>query len=67
MPSGPDKFDYIETKHNHAVCQKCGKVFDFVYDIPKNKMQKQIKNQTSIETELDTITVFGICEKCKSK
>ena len=32
MIVGPDRYDYKKMPHNHAICTKCGKVFDFDYD-----------------------------------
>ena len=67
MKLGPDRFDYIHKPHHHVVCEICGKVDDFNYEFEKNKIIKSIKEQTKFETELNCITIYGICEKCKSK
>ena len=67
MKLGPDRFDYIHKPHHHAVCEICGKVVDFNYELEKNKIIKSIKEQTGFETKLNCITIYGICEKCKSK
>ncbi|MGN1269726.1 MAG: transcriptional repressor [Clostridia bacterium] len=67
MPTGANRFDYIGEEHYHAICEKCGKVFDFEYCFEKKNLKKTIQNQTGIITNVDSITVYGICEKCKSK
>lgn len=67
MQSGADRFDYICKEHYHVICEKCGKVFDFMYDFKKEELKKVIQNQTGITTKADSITIYGICEKCKSK
>ena len=38
MLSGADRFDYICKEHYHAICEKCGKVFDFDYSFNKNQV-----------------------------
>lgn len=67
MMTGPDRFDYIHKPHHHAVCEICGKVFDFEYQFETEKIAKSIQKQTGVETKVKSITINGICEKCKSK
>lgn len=67
MQSGADRFDYICKEHYHAICEKCGSVFDFVYEFEKEMLKKIIKSQTGIITNADSITIYGICDKCKEK
>lgn len=64
---GADRFDFIAKKHYHAICEKCGKVFDFIYDFERDNLEKTVKNQTGIMVNTDSITIYGICDKCKSK
>ena len=67
MATGPDRYDYLHEEHYHAICEVCGEVFDFCYDFEKEKIIKSIKQQTNINIDVNSITVNGICEKCKSK
>ena len=67
MLSGADRFDYICKEHYHAICEKCGKVFDFDYSFNKEELKEIIKNQTGIMTDADNIAIYGICEECNSK
>lgn len=67
MQSGADRFDYIFKTHYHAICEKCGKVFDFEYEFENEELKKTIQNQTGITAKTESITVYGICDKCKSK
>ena len=67
MQSGADRFDYIFKMHYHAICERCGKVFDFVYKFEDEELKKTIQNQTGIMSKMDSITIYGICEKCKSE
>lgn len=67
MPVGPDRYDYPYKIHSHIVCEKCGKVFDFYYDIPKS-LKDEIKRQLSGEISLtDNMKINGVCYECKSK
>ena len=67
MLSGADRFDYICKEHYHAICEKCGKVFDFDYSFNKKELKEIIKNQTGIITDAGNIAIYGICEECNSK
>ncbi len=66
MQSGGDRYDYPKQQHNHAICIKCGKVFDFLYDLDNEKMKKAIKEQTGVEISDARILVQGICNSCKN-
>ena len=66
MHNGPDRYDYKKTPHNHAICVKCNKVFDFEYDFNMKKARKEISKQANIEIFSDYITVQGICNDCKN-
>lgn len=62
-----DRFDYMRFDHSHAICPKCGKIYDFDYDINCEGLCKEVLNQTNIELELPvSITVQGICKECRS-
>lgn len=64
IDNGPDKYDYIHTPHHHAVCKKCGKVYDFDYEIDIKKLKRSILLKTDLEDISDYIIVQGICKKC---
>lgn len=63
---GPDRFDCISKEHYHAICKNCGKVFDFMYCFSDENFMRAIHNQTGITMDVDSVTVYGICENCKS-
>lgn len=67
MPDGADRYDYIHKKHNHVICKYCGKVKDFEYNFDSKKAKLSVLEQTGMESLLDGIIVYGVCEKCKSK
>ena len=66
MKVGPDRYDYMRKNHNHAVCTKCGKIFDFEYSFEYDELQKSIKEQAGIEISNDGIVFEGICDSCKN-
>lgn len=66
MKIGPDRYDYKRTHHNHAMCIKCGNVFDFEYSFEYEKLSKIIKEQTGVEISTDGIAFEGICDSCKN-
>lgn len=70
MLDRPDRYDYIREEnhdHNHAICTKCGKVFDFEYDFEYEKLKDIIFRQTGIEISKKGIAIEGICNCCKNK
>lgn len=67
MLVGPDRYDYIKKPHNHAICIKCGKVFDFEYDFEYEKIKEIVAKQTGIEISNKGIALEGICDSCKNK
>lgn len=66
-PVGPDRYDLVRKKHNHAICLQCGKVFDFVYPFDFEELKDDIYNQTGVECDLENFTISGICKDCKNK
>lgn len=67
MLVGPDRYDYITSSHNHAICVKCGKVFDFDYEFEFEKLSKKVLEQTGIEISNKGIVLEGLCDSCKNK
>ena len=65
MLSGADRFDYICKEHYHAICEKCGSVFDFMYNFKKDELEKVVQNQTGVIPKANSITIYGTCNKCK--
>jgi Fur family peroxide stress response transcriptional regulator len=64
IPEGPDRYSLIRDEHCHAICSKCGKVFDFYYNLNFNDLKNTIYNQTKVECNLENFTILGICEQC---
>lgn len=67
MLVGPDRYDAVKEFHNHAICTKCGKVFDFEYNFEYEKIRNAIEKQTGVEISNKGIVLDGICSSCKNK
>ena len=67
VTDGADRYDYPYENHNHIVCKICGEVRDFNYDFNSKKVLEEIRNQTGMDTKLETIITYGICEDCINK
>ena len=61
---GIDRYDFKKSEHSHAICEKCGKVFDFVTTVNINKIKKEVQNQTELSVNLNEIRLTGICKEC---
>ena len=62
MLVGPDRYDYITKPHNHAICTKCGKVFDFEYKFEYEKIRELVIKQTGVEISNKGIALEGLCD-----
>lgn len=67
ISDGPDRYDYPYENHNHIVCKMCGKVRDFNFNFISKKVLEEIKNQTGMDTNLETIITYGFCKDCMNK
>ena len=67
IADGADRYDYPYKNHNHIVCKKCGTVKDFELDFNTKKVLEQIKTQTKMNTNLETIIIYGLCKDCINK
>ena len=67
MTLGPDRYDYLYKEHSHAICEKCGSIFDFYDVFNKDKLSNELLKQIENNMDINSITIYGICENCKSK
>lgn len=65
MQVGADRFDYVREPHNHAICTKCGKIFDFNYEFEYEKIKETVRKQTGIEISKTGIAIEGVCNSCQ--
>lgn len=67
MADGADRYDYIHKKHNHIICKVCGRVMDFTYNFNSSKAILAVSEQTKMETNIESVIIYGICRECKNK
>ena len=56
----------VFSKDGDAICEKCGKIFDFYDDFNKDEISKELLKQIGNNMDINSITIYGICEDCKS-
>lgn len=67
MEDGKVIYDCPGEKHNHAICLKCGNVKDFKYEFESENLTKSLEEQIDMDLNIETVTIYGICDECKSK
>ena len=60
LDDSPDRYDRIE-KHDHLVCQKCGRLSDVCFDDLTSALQKQFGDDF-LSYDLK---IFYICPECR--
>ena len=50
--------------HDHMVCERCGKVVEFVND-QIEKLQEKVAAQHRFELRRHRLELFGLCERCR--
>lgn len=64
---GPDRYDLVSKPHHHAICSKCGKVFDFTYNFDESDIKKSIQKQIGMNIDINSFSLQMICDDCKNK
>jgi Fur family ferric uptake transcriptional regulator/Fur family peroxide stress response transcriptional regulator len=62
---GPDatRYDRNLMRHDHAICDKCGKLVDLNLSIP-NELVKQAAELSKFAAGSIELTLHGLCPKC---
>ena len=61
--NGASRFDRMTTRHDHALCTRCGKLVDIEMDLP-DELVKQAERESKFKTESIEFTLRGICPEC---
>ncbi len=56
-------YDRKLTRHDHALCNNCGKLVDLELTIP-NKLLEQAANRSKFKPEMIELTLRGLCPEC---
>lgn len=59
-------YDRKLTRHDHALCNNCGKLVDLELSIPK-KLLAEAANISRFEPETIELTLRGLCPKCSER
>lgn len=60
LENSPDRYDRSE-KHDHLICQKCGKLSDICFD----DLTQSLKNRFGQDVLFYDLKVFYICPNCR--
>ncbi len=60
LSNAADRFDYRLDRHEHFLCEKCGKVYDA--DVTVNI----IPTRGDVNYNSYSLTLFGVCDECSS-
>lgn len=65
IPNQPDRFDGVIEEHYHAVCEKCGKIYDIhINEMPE--VDKLVAEKTGLDITGHEIIFKTICPMCKN-
>lgn len=62
---GIERYDYVRQKHNHALCTRCGKLFDFEYQLDAAALQSAIGDENVFKLSDADFLVAGVCGQCR--
>lgn len=59
-------YDRKLDRHDHALCNRCGKLVDLELSIPR-KLLEEAASRSQFEPETIEFTLRGLCPECKSR
>lgn len=59
-------YDGKLTRHDHALCNNCGKLVDLELTIPK-KLLEEAANRSKFKPETIELTLRGLCPECRGQ
>ena len=62
--SGANRFDAKTTRHDHAICNRCGKLIDIDLKMP-DELVKLAARLSKFKPESLELTLRGLCPECK--
>ena len=64
--NGASRFDRMTTRHDHAICTKCGKLVDIEMELPADFV-KRATRVSKFKPESMEFTLRGLCPDCAGK
>ncbi len=61
--AGASRYDRRLTRHDHAICNKCGKLVDLELPIPEGLLV-EAASRSRFEAESIELTLRGLCPDC---
>ena len=61
--NGASRFDSMTSRHDHAICTKCGKLVDMELDLPA-ELVKMAAEYSKFKPESLELTLRGLCPNC---
>lgn len=65
IPNQPDRFDGVLEEHCHAVCEKCGNIYDIYLD-NLSEIDRLVAEKTGLDIIGHEIIFKTICPVCKN-
>ena len=62
--SGANRFDAKTNRHDHAICNECGKLVDMDLELPE-ELVKLAAQFSQFKPESLELTLRGLCPECK--
>ncbi|MFN0140466.1 MAG: Fur family transcriptional regulator [Pyrinomonadaceae bacterium] len=59
-----NRYDRNLTKHDHAICNGCGKIVDMELDVPTTLVSAAAEH-SNFQAESIELTLRGLCSECK--
>lgn len=61
--NGASRFDAMTTRHDHAICTKCGKLVDMEIELP-SEIVNFASESSKFKLESIELTLRGLCPEC---
>lgn len=61
--NGASRFDALTSRHDHAICTKCGKLVDMEIELP-SEIVKLATKFSKFKLESIELTLRGLCPEC---
>ena len=62
--SGANRFDAKTARHDHAICNECGKLVDIDLEMPEELVRLAVQ-YSQFKPESLELTLRGLCPECK--
>lgn len=64
--NGASRFDRVVVRHDHAICEECGRLVDF--DLPETfELMRRAARRAHFKPASIHLTLIGLCPDCQKK